>query len=182
MPCSRPRRRTGTSPASSPHSILWSMLDVNQTPSGSQAKSLRPFQTQHDLSCTCRWVQQLHPTIEYLSNLLHLWMVFTNSNQQILHSKPLRLYQLFTIARLGHDDIQYMWLSYVLISCLDLTVIPPEDIGTGVFWLWNVIRGPVTQPKDRLIPKDLCKQLKTNTKNQLETSSCSPLRSSSHLL
>ncbi len=36
-----PRRWTGTSPTTSPHSLLWSVLDLSRRPSGSQAKSPR---------------------------------------------------------------------------------------------------------------------------------------------
>ena len=40
-----PRRWTGTSPATSPRSILWSVLDLNRRPSGSQAKSSTDWAT-----------------------------------------------------------------------------------------------------------------------------------------
>ena len=44
VPCSRATRQqrpggAGTSPATNPHSVLWSVLDLNRRPSGSQAKS-----------------------------------------------------------------------------------------------------------------------------------------------
>lgn len=50
-----PRRWNGTSPVCSPSCTLWSMLDLNQLPSGSLAKSLRTHH--HTVTTNCSYPQ-----------------------------------------------------------------------------------------------------------------------------